>query len=198
MLQTFKFALGSAILVAAISLNTGCTPPSAHPNQINKFDGAAYDSLVLAHGSLASLRESIPQDYPKLAPSFNKVAEAYRTAVIAYSLYRSNANAQVNLSNALHTLTLTLVALETDLGVDLHSGSSTNGTAQAHISYSPSELLVELELAASIASVIPATQAEAKAAQVILAATRQAFAEWQAVASQPIDLSLLQPIEAIS
>lgn len=197
--KRIHFALGAAVLAAAALITTGCKPQSNHPNQLNRFDGAAYDSLVLAHGSLVSLKTSVQQQYPALAPDFNKVAEAYNTAVAAYSIYRMTGATEGAMSTALHNLTLSLVLLVGEVEINLHRTDLRPATAKisAQTDYSASELLTALQLAAAIASLVPATQAEAQAAEAILAATRQALTEWRAVANAPINLAWLTPIDAI-
>ena len=199
MLKRINLSISAAVLAVATLMTGGCTPQSNHPNQLNRFDGAAYDSLVLAHGSLVSLRTTVQEQYPALAPSFNKVAEAYQTAVAAYSIYRNTGATDLTMSTALHNLTLALVLLEGELEADLHRTEFRSASAKigAQSGYAPSELLTALQLAATIASIIPQTAAEARAAEAILAATRQALTEWRAVANTPINLAWLTPIEPI-
>ena len=206
MFRKLTLSLSAAALVASALLFSGCSPQSNHPNQLNRFDGAAYDSLVLAHGSLVSLRSSVINRYPALAPKFNNVAEAYRAAVVAYSIYRSNSTIEVTTSTALHNLTLALILLEGELQASLSKDSGQlapdapaagSVSSRAQTAYSPSELLTVLEVAATVASSIPAAQKHADAAQAILAATGQALLEWRTVASAPIDLAVLSPIDSI-
>ena len=211
MFRKLILPFSATALVACALLFTGCSPQPNHPNQLNRFDGAAYDSLVLAHGSLASLRTSVAERYPSLTPKFNNVADAYRAAVTAYSLYRSNASMEFTASTALHNLTLSLILLEGEIEATLRHGSgpaaltaaaaSTSNSpanASSQPAYPPSELMTVLEFAAAIAGAIPETQHEADAAQTILAATRQALTEWKASSSAPIDLDLLPPIESLN
>ena len=175
MLKRINLSISAAVLAVATLMTGGCTPQSNHPNQLNRFDGAAYDSLVLAHGSLVSLRTTVQEQYPALAAT------------------------DLTMSTALHNLTLALVLLEGELEADLHRTEFRSASAKigAQSGYAPSELLTALQLAATIASIIPQTAAEARAAEAILAATRQALTEWRAVANTPINLAWLTPIEPI-
>lgn len=199
MFNKIQLTLGAAVLAAALSFATGCSPQANHPNQLNRFDGAAFDSLVLAHGSLVSLRTSVIDQYPQLAPQFNKVAEAYRLAVIAYTAYRKTGATELTLAKSLRNLTEMLIALESELQADLHKPEIQDASASADTQekFAPSEFLRTLEFAATIASIIPQTEEEARAAGTILAATRQALAEWRTVAKAPINVAWLAPVENI-
>jgi hypothetical protein len=61
-----------------------------------------------------------------------------------------------------------------------------------------SDILTELEIAASIAQAIPAGQPYAQLAAVVIEATSQALVAEDATAGQPIDLSTIQPVAPIS
>lgn len=203
MLHHFKLVAASVVLVASGFLLSGCKPQSSHPNQLNKFDGLAFDSLILAHGSITSLRASVANQYPSLAPQFNKVAEAYAAAVSAYSTYRTGASSDFATASALHDLTLSIVALEGEFEA-MFRGNGQSVLAEKMSAravsgiYSPSELLTALQLSVVVASAVPGLEGKAVAIQVILDAATQALGEWKAMASEPIDLSKLQPVPAIS
>lgn len=200
MLNKFTSAFMAAGLAAVTVFTSGCSPQPNHPNQLNRFDGAAFDSLVLAHGSLVSLRTSVQDRYPNLAPAFNKTADAYRMAVAAYTAYRVTGATELTLSNSLHKLTFALVALEGQLEANLHRTEIQNTASrlEGQASYIPSDLFSVLQLAASIASFVPATQGEAEAAGALLAAAHQALSEWRTVSKAPINLDWLSPVEPIS
>ena len=61
-----------------------------------------------------------------------------------------------------------------------------------------SDIFTELQIAAAIAQTIPPAAPYAILAQLVIDATRQALAAQTAAASQPIDLSTISPVPAIS
>ncbi len=197
----------SALALMASIFTTGCTPPAVHPNQINVFDGATYDTLTLAHGALTSLRASVARDFSSYTPTFNKTAEAYNQAVAAYGLYR-NSQEDASVTNSIHNLTLAIVLLETSIQADLHVESKKNGSlrrqalqirsraAQAHVSVS--DILTELEIAAAVAQTVPSAQPYSALAKVVIEATSGALNEEQAVSGKPIDLQTIPVIALIN
>src|SRR5436305_14448874 len=114
-----KLAAAAVSLLLPTVTTTGCHLQSSHPNQINTFDGAAYDTMTLAHGALTSLRVSISTDFPHYVPEFNQAVEAYNTALVIYSAYRSSADTQPSLSVALGNLAVGITSLESALVTDL-------------------------------------------------------------------------------
>jgi hypothetical protein len=62
---------------------------------------------------------------------------------------------------------------------------------------SVSDVLTELEVAATIAQTIPAASAYANLASMVVDATAQAVAAYNAASGQPIDLTTIQPVPAI-
>jgi hypothetical protein len=54
MINKLKLAVFLLPLLAFL-LASGCGSQPPHPNQLNAFDGATYDSLTVAHGALSSL-----------------------------------------------------------------------------------------------------------------------------------------------
>ena len=109
-----KLAASLFPIVAAALAISGCHTVPNHPNQINTFDGASYDSLTVVHGALTSLRVQISSNYPKYAPQFNEAAAAYSTAFNAYSVYRTVASSsnQAQVNAAIQSLTLSIIVLE--------------------------------------------------------------------------------------
>jgi hypothetical protein len=190
----------------ALFLASGCGSQPAHPNQLNTFDGATYDSLTVAHAALISLRAQVVSGYPKYAPVFNQAAASYSTAFNAYSLYRTTAN-QADISVALANLTVSVVALENSFLTDMHAPSANivkmhqkahTLRSQASASVTISDILTELEIAAAVAKAIPAAQPHAALAEMVITATSQAVAAEVAASAQPIDLTTVQPVAAIA
>ena len=185
-------------------LATGCGTQPTHPNQINAFDGATYNTLTLAHGALGSLRTEISASYPQYVPQFNQAASAYAVAFNAYSVYRTSQTNQSELSSAVSALTVSVVALESSFESDLHASPATVAhfhskakqmQATAHVSIS--DILTELQIAAAVAKAIPAAAPYAMLADLVIGATNQALAAQSAASGQPIDLSTISPITAI-
>ena len=113
--------LALPIFSLVLILTTGCGTQPTHPNQLNTFDGATYDTLTLAHGALGSLRAQISAGYPKYVPQFNQAASAYAVAFQAYSLYRTEQTNQSQLSLAVANLTVSVVALESVFQSDMNA-----------------------------------------------------------------------------
>jgi hypothetical protein len=200
-----KLAASLFAIIAAALTFSGCNTLPNHPNQINNFDGASYDSLTVVHGALMSLRVQISSNYPKYAPQFNEAAAAYSTAFNAYSVYRTAASSsnQAQVNAAIQTLTLSIIVLENAFESDLHlSGAALQEVraqgarirAAAGSNTSVADILTELEIAASIAEAIPQSQPYAALAAIVVAATDAALNAEQAAAGQAIDLSTIEPI----
>ncbi len=207
MCTKFKLAVLSVVTVAALLIATGCKQPS-HPNQMNTFDGVSYDSLTLAHGALTSLREQVSATYPQYAPQFNQAAATYSTALAAYSLYRTAANgpSQEQVATAVSNLTLSIVVLENAFEADMHVAAANDreiraeaavlrAAAGSHIT--AADILTALEIAASIAETVPATQPYSGLAAMVIAATNGALNAEDAAAGQLIDLSTISAIQPI-
>lgn len=204
----YKLAVSFCAIFAATLISTGCNTQPAHPNQINAFDGASYDSLTLAQGALTSLRVQVSTTYPQYAPEFNQAAAAYSTALNAYSVYRTaviGAN-QAQLSAAIQSLTVSIVLLENTFEADLHVPPSTVQKIRrkaarlrsgSGANVSAVDILTALEIAASIAAAVPQAQPYAALAAIVIGATDEAVAAESAAAGQPIELSTLQPIAPI-
>jgi hypothetical protein len=186
-------------------LTTGCGTQPTHPNQLNTFDGATYDTLTLAHGALSSLRTQISAGYPKYVPQFNQAASAYAVAFQAYSLYRTEQSNQGDLSTAIANLTVSVAALESVLQSDMNASPA----AVAHVRsrakkmratarVSISDILTELEIAAAVARTIAPAAPYALLAELVIGATSQAVAAQTASSGHPIDLTTISPILVIA
>jgi hypothetical protein len=205
MLRKPKFLFAAAPVLAFAVLFSGCNTQPDHPNQINAFDGATYDSLTVAHGALTYLRASISSSYPKYVPLFNQAAAAYATAVNAYSLFRLNPQSQAAVPVDVSNLTVSIVALENafqaDMAVSPQEVLQVNSKAKriraAASNVTLSDILTELEVAAAIAETVPAAQPYAALASIVIAATQQALAAEAAVSGQPIDITTLTAIAPI-
>jgi hypothetical protein len=197
----------SVVSVICVSLSTGCGTQTAHPNQLNAFDGGSYDTLTLAHGALTSLRAQVSISYPKYAPVFNEAADAYVTSYNAYALYRLNPKDQAGLMVAIANLTVSIVALEDSFQSDMQASPAhvksvrnrartlRDRAAGEHLTVS--DLLTELEIAAAIARAIPAAQSYAAIASMVIAATSEAVAAETASSGQAIDLATIHPVLAL-
>lgn len=206
MLKLHLVAFG-LLAIAATLIATGCNQPSKHPNQINDFDGASYDSLTVAHGALTALRSQISTNYKQYAPQFNEAAATYSTAFTVYSQFRTDLNDQATASEAVNALTISIIALETSIQQQLHAPAAAaknahqkaaamrTRAAQQHISIS--DVLTELEIAATVAQAVPAASPYASLASMVIDATSQALAAYHAAAGQAIDLTTIQPVPAI-
>ena len=196
-----------SFVVLGLMLATGCGSQSSHPNQLNSFDGASFDSLTLAHGALTSLRADVTVSYPKYSPVFDEAAASYAAAYNAYALYRTNPKDATQLTVAVANLTVSIVALENSFQGDMKVSSSVvidirrkartlvEKAARQHVTVS--DILTELEIAAAIARAVPVTSSYAGLASIVIAATSEALAADAAESGQPIDLSAIQPIAAI-
>jgi hypothetical protein len=202
-----KLATAAASLLLATFMTTGCHLQSPHPNQVNTFDGAAYDTMMLAHGALISLRVSIAADFPHYVPEFNKAVEAYNAAVVIYSAYRSSSDIEPSLSAALGNLAVGITSLESalvsDLRVDDEHAADVRKAAQkirarANVHITVADVLTELEIAASLAATIPSSEAYAALAKAVINATGAALIAEQAGAGKPIRLDAIAAITPIS
>ncbi|HMJ61297.1 MAG TPA: hypothetical protein VK493_06010 [Bryobacteraceae bacterium] len=197
--------LALPIFSLALILTSGCGTQPIHPNQLNTFDGATYDTLTLAHGALGSLRAQISAGYPKYVPQFNQAASAYDVAFQAYSLYRTDLNNQSQLSLAVANLTVSVVALESVFQSDMNAApaavANVHGRAKkmrATARVSISDILTELEIAAAVARTIAPAAPYALLAELVIRATSQAVAAQSAASGHAIDLTTIAPIPAIA
>ena len=196
-----------ALPVLSILFASGCGIQTGHPNQINAFDGATYDSLLLAHGALYSLEANVTASYPKYAPMFNQASAAYNAAYTAYSNFRVQPASQTEVAAMIGNLTVAVVALENVFQADMQASPASVADVRTHAKrvrasakqagVTVSDILTELEIAAAVAHTIPQTGPYAGLAEMVIESTSAALAAEIAAAGQPIDLSLIQPIPAI-
>ena len=197
--------LALPIFSLVLIVTTGCGTQPTHPNQLNTFDGATYDTLTLAHGALGSLRAQISAGYPKYVPQFNQAASAYAVAFQAYSLYRTEQTNQSQLSLAVANLTVSVVALESVFQSDMNAAPAAVANVhsrakkmRATARVSISDILTELQIAAAIARTIAPAAPYALLAELVIGATSQAVAAQSAASGHAIDLTTIAPIPAIA
>jgi hypothetical protein len=197
----------AALLAVALIIPTGCSPQPSHPNQINAFDGASYDSLTLAHAALSSLRVTVTSSYPQYKSTFNQAAAAYTTAVTAYSSFRTAPADQSEAALAISALSVSIIRLESSFQADMHVQAKVAANIHARAAHfrasvasnvTISDVLTELEAAAAIAATVPGTQPYATIAEAVIQTTQFAVQALKGVTGQPIDLSTLTPIAPIA
>jgi hypothetical protein len=195
-----------ALMAAALTLLTGCNTQPAHPNQINAFDGTSYDTLTLAHAALGSLRTTVSTNYRQYVPAFNQAAASYSTAYDAYALFRTAPSNQAGAALALSNLTFSIVSLENAFQLDLHVPAKSTRAVRARAArmraaaapkITISDILTELEIAASIAATVPGAQPYSTLASVVIRTTQEAVSAVAAAEGQPIDMTNIQPIPSI-
>jgi hypothetical protein len=205
MLTKFKFTALAACTIGVVLATSSCGN-QPHPNQINAFDGASYDSLTLAHGALAALRAPIASQYTQYTQVFNQAAATYSAAYDAYSVFRTTPATQANVAIAVANLTVSIVTLENALESDMHvpashvrairkQAASIRNAAGSNATVA--DILAELEIAAAIAQGVDPSQPYSGLAVLVIDATNQALAAKTASAGQPIDLSTIQPVPSI-
>jgi hypothetical protein len=206
MFKTFKWA-AVALPVIGVLIANGCGTQPTHPNQLSVFDGATYDSLLLAHGALASLQANVQTSYPKYVPMFNQASTAYSTAYTTYTTFRTEPKTQAEVAVAIGNLVVAIVAIENVFQTDMKASTASVAHIRAHArrlrtsakqaGISVSDILTELEIAAAVARTIPAASQYAALAQVVIQSTDAALAAESVEVGQPIDLALIQPIPPI-
>jgi hypothetical protein len=206
MFHSFKWA-AAALPVLGILLASACSIQPSHPNQINAFDGATYDTLLLTHGALTSLEASVTASYPKYAPMFNQAAASYTAAYTAYVGFRIQPASQAEVSVMMGNLTVSIIALENALQSGMQASPAKMASVRAHAKrlrtsakqagVTISDILTELEIAAAVARTISQTGPYAALAEIVIESTSAALAAEIAAAGQPIDPSLIQPIPSI-
>jgi hypothetical protein len=203
---TIKLTL-AAILAAILTFCTGCGSQSSHPNQINAFDGASYDSLTVAHAALVSLRTSVSTTEPQYTVPFNDAVQSYAAAYNAYVVYRTAQTNQAALALAIANLTTSITSLESTFQVQMKATPA--NVAQARMAatrfkskyasrITVSEILTELEIAASVAATIPVTQPYSTLAEIVIKMAQDSLAAFSANSGQMIDLSKIPPIAPIA
>jgi hypothetical protein len=202
----FKLALSTLAVVALTISTVACNTQPNHPNQINTFDGASYDSLTIAHGALASFRVQISTSDKQYISVFNEAAAAYATGFNAYSLYRATQSNEAAVSVDIANLTVSIVSLEDAIQARLHvspqvvlqvRAKAAKVRAAASPRISISDILTELEIAAAIAQTVPGTQPYSGLAELVIRATQQALAARNSASGELIDLSTIQPVALI-
>jgi len=206
MFKAFKWA-AVALPVLSILVACGCGTQLRHPNQINAFDGATYDSLLLAHGALNAFAANVSASYPKYKPLFNEASVAYDTAYQSYTSFRAAPTTQAEMTVVINNLAISIVALENAMQADMQASPSNVAAIRARAKrmrhsakqagVSVSDILTELEIAAAVARTIPQASAYAALAEVVIESTSSALAAEIAASGQPIDLSLIQPVPEI-
>ena len=205
MLTKYNFMALAASLLGVVLATSSCSN-QPHPNQINAFDGASYDSLTLAHGALAALRAPIASQYIQYSSVFNQAATTYAVAYDAYSLFRTSPETQANVAVAIGNLTVSIVALENavESGMQVPATralairkQATRIRKAAGSNTSVADILTELEIAAAIAQGVDPSQPYSGLALLVIDATNQALAAKSAATGQPIDLSTIQPVAPI-
>src|SRR5690242_1168972 len=180
-----KLAILTLVLVALTISTVACNTQPTHPNQINTFDGASYDSLTVAHAALASFRVRVSTVDKQYVSVFNEAATAYAAGFNAYSVYRATQSNEAAVTLTIANLTVSIVSLENEIQAALQVSPQTvlNVRRQARkirAAASPrisiSDILTELEIAASIAQTVPGAQSYAGLAAIVINAARQALA----------------------
>jgi hypothetical protein len=198
-----------AIALACVFV-AGC-PKATHPNQINEFDGKTYDSLMLSHEALATLRDEIQIRRPDHAESFNTAAVAYRDAYDSYASYRGAPGQHASQVAALVSgLAVAIAALENELTDELPVPRAKEhairvraaerrriATRSASFSVSIIDILTELQTGAELAKAVPQTGPYAGLAVILIQAAKVAITAAQANAARPIELALIYPIAPI-
>jgi hypothetical protein len=204
--MSYLKSLFIGLVGAAVVLLAGCSPQLKHPNQINAFDGATYDSLTAAHAAMASLRGTVASQYPQYTSVFNGAVASYSVAYNSYAVYRATPVNEAAVALAVGNLTVSVVALENTIQTDLHvspktvshiRGKALRLRAAAQPAITLSDILTELEIASGIAQAIPGAQPYAQLAALVIEATQKAVSAIDAASGQAIDLTLIQPIPAI-
>lgn len=205
MLTKYNVTALAASLIGVVLATSSCSN-QPHPNQINAFDGASYDSLTLAHGALAALRAPIASQYTQYSSVFNQATATYAVAFNAYSLFRTSPETQANVTIAIANLTVSIVALENALESDMHVPATQALTIRkqaasirkaAGSNATVADILAELEIAAAIAQGVDPSQPYSGLAVLVIDATNQALAAKSAATGQPIDLNTIQPVPSI-
>ena len=113
-----------ALVFGATACKTVTPAPPPHPNQINAFDGYAYDVLITAQAAVQQVKVEEAQ-FPQFKAQVNQAIAAYNTAQSAYKFYHTVAvsdpltepQAQASLQAQLTDLMAQIAALEKSFGV---------------------------------------------------------------------------------
>lgn len=196
------------LVILSIILLTGC-PAGRHPNQISDFDGKTYDTLLLAHDTIAALRNPIQNEYPEYVSLWNRTNDSYRLAFGSYASWRDHpGGSQAQLGSWLIAVIGNITELE-KVFIDklpvaqeqrevIHSRVRTRrsivSTPQA---LSLQDILQILEVTSEIAKDVPATSSYGALAELLIKTTADAVAAIQKNASLPIDFGRIAPIAPI-
>jgi len=199
--------LALPIIVLAL---TSCQPPT-HPNAINDFDGKTYDSLLLAHTAMASMREKIRTQYKQFIPTFNTVAHTYSLAYDGYALYRTAPDQNAAKTSLLvSNLATSVAALEHDITnrlpydpkkatVVVEKAKARRGRMANRPRYEMNlvDILTALQVGSQIAQTVPVVGPYAVIASMVIDATKSAVNSSKWSSGKPIDLALIAPIASI-
>ena len=197
------------LLTAFGLILTGCNQPM-HPGAINQFDSTTYDSFLVAHAALTSLRIQVSSTYPKYSGQFDTAAASYQTAYNSYGLFRSAPTAnQAQVAQAINALTTSIIALENAIQADLNVPVATRAKIKLEAlkklrkhDFSPDinlqTILTELEIAAAVAEAVPGTAPYAALASIVIEATQEALSALSANSGLPIDMTQIAPIPVIA
>lgn len=218
MINFLKLPIATLLVFALTILNTGCQFGSSstvvpHPNEINTFDGAVYDSLTIAHSALLSLGPQIKTSFPTYTAEYNTAVQAYDVAYTTYSAYRSSPTADTtNLTAQILNITVAVAALETAIQKDMGVSPAVVASIRAKVikikkskinsldstQFSIADLLTELEIAAQVAETIPVAAPYAALASVVIQATAAAIAAFTAASGTAINLATISPVPVLS
>jgi hypothetical protein len=109
----------SLVLVLPLTLAAGCA--IRHPNQRNAFDGATYDTLIVAQAALNQAKVEVAA-FPQYKEQVNQAIAAYNAARAAYALYHTaaaGAPTQDELQAQISDLVSRIASLEKAFGVKL-------------------------------------------------------------------------------
>lgn len=199
--------LASLAALTVMIFSVGCGS-STHPNQLNAFDGDAYDTLLTSRAALVTLSAKVKTQYPKYTNAMNTAIASYNAAFASYSTFRTTPTAgTAELATQIGQVTVAIVQLETQIQQDMKPSAEV--VMQANLKYgnlrnkysahstahiSVADILTELEIAAAVAQAIPQASPYAALAQFVIEATSQAVAAMQSASGRLIDLSQIGPI----
>lgn len=103
------FALVSALCFA------GCKPVKSIPGAINSFDGASYESLMVAQAALNTLKQDAPSiepTVPQFKPVLNQAIQDYNIAEQAWQQYHAGKGSSAAVSAALATVATDILKVQ--------------------------------------------------------------------------------------
>lgn len=81
-------ALLPILLLAMLFSGCAAKGVKVHPNQLNDFDGYAYDTLITAQAALEGARDKVAA-YPAAKPVLNQAIAAFNLAEASYKTYHT-------------------------------------------------------------------------------------------------------------